>query len=165
MPALLSPSLPLGMLLRVERGHFDPERALAEVAPDAVVVTRELEGCSGMVEPGPPVEVSLDYRLGRRERRAVLTHEVVHVERSAFYDRHSTRRVVEKLEAWIDTEACNRLVPPAELDDLARHADEHDVPLHVWDLMERFDVPMYVAHKAMALRERRRPWWPPVGES
>lgn len=149
------------MMARVELGPFDPERALADVAPDAMVVTRELHGCDGMVEPGPPIEVSLDYRLGRRERRAVLTHEVVHVERSAYYDRRAHRPVIDKLEAWIDAEACDRLVPPDELDELARHAEEHDVPLHVWDLMERFDIPMYVAHKAMGLRERRRPWYPP----
>ncbi len=144
------------MMTWVELGPFDPERALASMTPEPAVVSRRLDGCTGMIDAGPPLEVAYDYRLGRRDRRAVLTHEFTHLDLDALYTRDTPSSIVEKIESRVRRCSTDRLVPPEQLETLARRAEEHDVPLHVWDLMEHFDVPMYVAHEAMALRSRRR---------
>lgn len=139
------------------RTPYDPERALDEVAPGAIVVTRELDGCAGLVEPGPPPEVSIDYRLGRRERRCVLTHEVKHIQLDLWYDAGSRPALVSKLESIVRHAVLDELVPLDELEVLVDGIvdDGGAVTGHV--VSEVFDVTLDLAIEALVdLQLRRR---------
>lgn len=93
--------------------------------------------------------VRLDARLSRRERRAVLAHELVHDERGILFDDSTPATMVAKEECLVQAETLRRLVPPAELDRLvrARVVDEGTV---TWrDVVEWFDVPRAEAEEAL----------------
>lgn len=111
---------------------------------------------AGVLQVGKPNVISLHYRLDRRQRRVVLTHELLHLEQGATWTRDAPPLVVQKVEARIDRATLDRLVPPAELAELARLAEANDEPFHAVDVVERFDVPLDTAHRAMALYLARR---------
>lgn len=119
------------------------------------------DGCRGMlVDRGPQgrprFHLLLDLALGRRERRAVLAHELVHHERQILYSSGSPAGLVQAEERWVELEAVARLVP---LDDLgpwvtAREASE--IPTMVRDVCDEFDVPPSVARDALRQLELQR---------
>lgn len=135
--------------------RWNPWRSLSE-RPDVVVRWAQLRGSKGYVRPGPPIVITLDSRLGRRERRSVLAHELEHVEQDSYYSPDSPEALRQKLEDRVDRAATDKLVPPDELDAMAAEADEHGLALGAWELMERFDVSIYVAQRAMGLRDVRQ---------
>ena len=92
-------------------------------------------------------------RASRRERRALLAHELVHAERGVGYPAASTA-TMEREEAIVRRETALRLVPLLELDDLVARRSEVE-PITAALVAEEFDVPEDVAREALlALRQR-----------
>lgn len=92
--------------------------------------------------------IVLDVRLGRRERRCVLAHELVHDERGIGYTPSTPRLLVDLEERCVRAETVRRLVPPAELAALvARMAPD---PVLVIDVADEFDVDHRTARAACA---------------
>lgn len=104
-----------------------------------------LDHANGMlVEDGPRRTVILDRGLGRRQRSAVLTHELVHDERGLLYDSSTPAAMVAKEESIVRAETVRRLVPIAELDALAAAGET----LEACQVAEHFDIPEDVARDA-----------------
>jgi hypothetical protein len=99
--------------------------------------------------------VVLDERLGRRDRNAVLGHELVHDERMLFPP-GTPSAFVAKEELYVNREVARRLVPLDELEDLVARISELDEPVRAIDVIEEFDVPLDVAQRALWLLEQRR---------
>ncbi len=99
--------------------------------------------------------ITLDASATRRERRALLAHELVHAERGVGYP-HATAATMEREEAIVRRETALRLVPLAELAALVdRRGDVEPVTCEV--VADEFDVPEPVAREALlALRQRSR---------
>jgi hypothetical protein len=116
----------------------------------------QLTNTRGYVRPGPPIVLTLDYRLGRRERRCVLAHELEHVEQDSFYEPDAPKPLIDKLEDRITRAAVDKLIPPDELDWLAARAADDGEPLMAFDVQEWFDVDLPTVHIAMNLREIRK---------
>lgn len=92
--------------------------------------------------------IALSHRLGRRERNAVLAHELVHDERRIAYTADTPRALVDKEEAVVDRIAARRLVPGDELARVVAALLEAHGQVTVHDLAEHFDVPPDVAERA-----------------
>lgn len=91
--------------------------------------------------------ITIDARATRRERAALLAHELVHLERGIGYP-SATHRTMEREEAIVRRETARRLVPPAELADLvARRSEVEAVTAEV--VAEEFDVPVAIAEEAI----------------
>jgi hypothetical protein len=121
----------------------------------------QLLSCEGLVEVSPDgsAVVVLDPRLSRRERRAVLAHELIHLERRVLPN-GSPRAVVEREEYQVRAETVRRLVPPLQLRQLVvTRSDVEPVTPHL--VAEEFDVPVTVA--VAALDRLRRDGWPSDG--
>lgn len=96
--------------------------------------------------------IVLDPALSRRERRCVLAHELVHVERGVGAGAASAA-TMEREEAIVRREVSRRLVPPRALAVLV--AGRSTVgPVTAADVAEAFDVEEAVA--ALALEDLRR---------
>jgi hypothetical protein len=106
-------------------------------------------------------QIVLDARLGRRDRHAVLAHELVHDERGVLFDDDTPLGVVRKEEAWVQAETVRRLVPLDELDGLVRAHVTSGGTVSVHEVAEWFDVPDDVAADALRqlqqLVRRRHP--------
>ena len=99
--------------------------------------------------------ITIDARAGRRERSALLAHELVHVERGVGHP-YASAATMEREEAIVRRETARRLVPPDELADLvARRAEVEPVTAHL--VAEEFDVPEPVAQEALLLLLRSSP--------
>jgi hypothetical protein len=91
--------------------------------------------------------ITIDAHASRRERSALLAHELVHVERGVGYPA-ATARTMEREEAIVRRETARRLVPPDEL--LALVAGRAEVePITVDLVADEFDVPPDVAAEAV----------------
>lgn len=106
--------------------------------------------------------IVLDRRLGRRERAAMLTHELIHDERGGVVDHRLMPSMwapeVVKEERKVERLAALRHLP---LDELAEFVDwmvESDQPVDARSVVDWFDVSYEVAETALALllEERRR---------
>lgn len=96
----------------------------------------------------PPLRIlTLDNRLDRRERRAVLAHELVHDERGLL-PRSCPPAIREKDEHAVRAETARRLVPIAELRAFAAARCSTGESVTVDDVAEAFDVPVWVARRA-----------------
>jgi hypothetical protein len=92
--------------------RWNPWRALRG-RPWLLLRWATLDRAAGLlVDHGDHRAIVLDPRLGRRARSAVLTHELVHDERSLFYDAATPLPLVAKEVAAVEGETCRRLVPP-----------------------------------------------------
>jgi Zn-dependent peptidase ImmA (M78 family) len=99
--------------------------------------------------------ITIDARATRRERRALLAHELVHVERGIGYPA-ATPATMQREEAIVRREVAARLVPPDALEDLvARRSDVEPVTALV--VAEEFDVPEDVAREALLALGQRGP--------
>jgi hypothetical protein len=102
---------------------------------------------------GARAAILLDVRLPRRDRRAVLAHELVHDERGGGADvpgmPAAWTAVVAREERAVDAEVARRLVPPRELEAFVRTRDGLGDAVTLHDLAEEFDVPTWVAETAM----------------
>lgn len=115
------------------------------------------DGCQGRIEDdGQERRVLLDFRLGQRDRNAVLAHELVHDERDILYWPDTPQALVEKEEAIVNREVAHRLVPMTLLARYVARVVEMGEPVHAAAVMEEFDVPLDVAHRALWLLEQRR---------
>lgn len=92
--------------------------------------------------------IVLDPGLTRTERRAALTHELVHLERGIL-PAGAPRSVVDREEHQVRGETAARLVP---LDALAAFVVARCgvEPVTIEMVAEEFDVPNEVAERAMA---------------
>ena len=91
--------------------------------------------------------ITIDSAAPRRERRALLAHELVHLERGIGFP-VATERTMQREEAIVRRETARRLVPPAELRVLVdRRADVE--PITAALVAEEFDVPEGVAAEAL----------------
>ena len=91
--------------------------------------------------------ITIDASVSRRERSALLAHELIHLERGVGYPWASTA-TMEREEAIVRRETARRLVPPPELADLvARRSDVEPVTAAL--VAEEFDVPEPVAQEAL----------------
>jgi hypothetical protein len=126
-------------------GGWNPWRALRG-RPHVVLEWGELTGTRGALVEAPDGRVIwLDWRLGRRARSAVLTHELVHDERGLLYDETTPVALVAKEEAAVRTETARRLVPPRDLAAMIAEGE----PVELWQIAERFDTTEEVARAAV----------------
>jgi hypothetical protein len=97
---------------------------------------------------------TIDAAAPRRQRRALLAHELVHVERGVGYPA-ATAATMEREEAIVRRVVAVRLVPLDALSELvARRSDVE--PITEVLVAEEFDVPEDIAREALlALRQRR----------
>lgn len=98
--------------------------------------------------------VILDHRLGRRDRNAVLAHELVHDERGLLFDDDTPIGIVRKEEAIVDAITAARLVPLDELDVFLGRCDDAD-GITATQVADEFDVPVDVAVRAIRLLAQR----------
>lgn len=92
--------------------------------------------------------VTLDTALGRRDRNAVLAHELIHVERGIGWGA-ATAATMQHEEAQVRRETARRLVPIEELSVFVAARAENE-PVTAELVADEFDVPVAVA--ALALR-------------
>lgn len=102
--------------------------------------------------------ITLDARLGRLDRCAVLGHELVHDERDGGCDVDGMpdqwAAVVARDEAAVDSEVARRLVPLDELGRYIRRRVDSDLVVTVPDVADEFDVALDVARNALHLFAR-----------
>jgi hypothetical protein len=97
--------------------------------------------------------ITIDAGASRRERRALLAHELVHAERGVGYPA-ATAATMQREEAIVRRETAVRLVPLEALADLVARRSEVE-PVTPVVVAEEFDVPEGVAREALlALRQR-----------
>jgi Zn-dependent peptidase ImmA (M78 family) len=138
------------------RRRWNPWRALREQADVVLVRSVPLAGPRGLAivfADGEPV-VALDPELGRVERRSVLAHELVHLERGLL-PADAPEHVVAKEERQVDDEAARRLVPVDELRAVAASLLDVAETVEAWQLAEHFDVTEAVIHQRVDELRRR----------
>lgn len=114
------------------------------------LVFAELEDCKGRVEDdGQERRIVIDSRLGRVERNAVLSHELVHDERNILYSPTTPDAVVEKEEYKVRAICTDRLVPPAKLEAFLACWDSGLIGVTARMVAEEFDVPIDIADHAL----------------
>lgn len=89
--------------------------------------------------------IGLDYRkIGSEQyEKYLLSHEMGHCKKEAFYTQYSPYDLREKHEYKADKWMVNRLVPQAEL-----QAAIEQGATEIWELADLFDVPESVILKA-----------------
>lgn len=91
--------------------------------------------------------ITIEATATRRERAALLAHELVHLERGIGFPL-ATERTMQREEAIVRRETARRLVPPNELRTLiARRAEVE--PITAALVAEEFDVADGVAAEAL----------------
>jgi hypothetical protein len=110
----------------------------------------DLDGERGMWTSGDGGDlIVLSAALGRRARRCVLAHEIVHAERGIGFGAASAA-TMQREEEEVRREVARRLVPSDEL--LAFLASRGGVgPVTVDDIADEFDVEPHVAATAVTL--------------
>ncbi len=149
---------------------YDPRSAIDE-RTDLVLAFDEVAGLMGgglHTRRGSVGVIVVDPQLEGAERRAVLTHELVHHERGdppdafdAFDAPAGLGLLRDREERAVDAEVARRLVP-AEL--LRRLVGADDDPgtggeggIGPAEVAEHFDVPIAVAHRALEQLARDHP--------
>lgn len=92
---------------------------------------------------GQQAALLVDRSLSRLERLVACAHELTHDD------------LPGATEAQVDDEVARRLVPLDELHAMQEIAVLNDLPMEVWQVAEKFDVPDHVAERAMRLFLRR----------
>ena len=97
--------------------------------------------------------ITIDERASRRERRALLAHELIHAERGIGHPVASAA-TMQREEAIVRRETAMRLVPLVELAALveARAGIE---PITATVVADEFDVPEAVAVEALVALQAR----------
>lgn len=133
-------------------GGTNPWRELRERAEVELRWLDMPDGVRGAwwIESGRRV-IALSHRLRRRERNAVLMHELVHDERGIAYPPGTPRALVAKEEALVDRITTERLVPRSELLEFVRALLDADGWVTALEVAEEFDVPVDVAERAMRM--------------
>lgn len=125
--------------------RWNPWRALRE-RPQIELRQQWLRGRRGLWVPNGDgtSTIYLDPRASRRERRCTLAHELVHEERGIAYGPATPRPLVQLEERTVTRIAVGRLVPAAELAELAASVDQ----LAAWEVADHFDVDHATARAA-----------------
>lgn len=134
---------------------WNPWAALRE-RPRTTLLWQALAGRAGLAEVAPDGSeiVVLDPRLGRRDRRAVLAHELIHLERRLL-PQGTPQAVLAREEHQVRAEVVRRLVPPPDLRGLVAALASVE-PVTAALVADEFDVPTAVAEAALeALRSGR----------
>lgn len=128
---------------------WNPWRALRDL--DAVELWfAPLDGCRGLwLRIGGRDEIYLEETLDRRERREVLAHELVHVERGLGHP-DVNPLLTEKDEAAVWREAIRRLAPPEVIGALRRRGEQGE-PVTVDDLADELDLSADGVRRLVAL--------------
>lgn len=98
----------------------------------------------------------LDFRLGQRERKCTLGHELTHDEFDLVWPRGTPRALTAKGEEFVRRVTAERLVPLDELDRYVTRQVGIDEPVHAAAVADEFAVTIDVAHKALWLLGQRR---------
>lgn len=140
-------------------GAWNPWRALRERDHIALRLDRLPGRILGLYVPrGDRAEIIIDSRLLRRERSAVLAHELVHDERGPVAwegTPHAWRVVMKREEHAVDREVARRLVPPGQLADFVYRRVDSGLVVELDDVAEEFDVAEWVALLAMKMLSGR----------
>lgn len=162
-----SPEPPIGTVTvprhdgRVVEG-WNPWRALRERGELTELWFAPLDGRRGLwVRRHGCDEIYLDERLDRRERRAVLAHELIHAERGIGLGAASDATMVKE-EQCVWREVIRRLAPPAEVDRFLRRERNGD-GVSVDELADEFDLPPDVASRLAILIGATVEWRPGPG--
>jgi len=91
--------------------------------------------------------ITIDAGATRRERRALLAHELIHAERGIGHP-VATAATMEREEAIVRRETALRLVPLGELAALVEQRDDIE-PITAALVADEFDVPEAVALEAL----------------
>lgn len=137
---------------------WNPWRALRERGEGAELWFAPLGGPRGLwVRRDGGDQIYLDERLGRRERREVLAHELIHAERGVGQNGDVTAATMAKEEETVWREAMRRLAPPAEVRRfLDRTPDDAGVTLS--DLADEFDLSGPGVQRLVSLLEVSAMW-------
>jgi hypothetical protein len=128
---------------------WNPWRALRD-RPTVRLWFAPLDGRRGLWLQDPEGDlIVLDPGLGRRARRCVLAHELVHAERGIGHG-PATDATMAREEETVRREVARRLVPP-ELLRLFVAAREQMGGVSAADVANEFDVEADVAGKAIEL--------------
>lgn len=100
--------------------------------------------------------VLLDYRLDRISRRSILGHELTHDEHDLLWPPDAPADLVAKGEDFVDRRTAERLVPLDELGDLVDRLSGIEEPVRALDVMERFDVDVDTANRALWMLGQKR---------
>lgn len=156
---MISVSVPLATVAPMAgvMGAWNPWRALRERAA-TILVWRHLGGHQGAVRVIDGVEeISLDPQLGRRDRSAVLGHELVHLERGILPPGTPDLDVIRE-ERRVTDEAAARMLPLEPLALWVARRSECE-PITVQLTADEFDVATIVAERSLAqLRHPRSGW-------
>lgn len=111
---------------------------------------------------GDRVALIVDKKLGPRERKAAVAHELVHDERGGACQGEGMptmwEAVVAREERHVEREVANWLVPLDQLVEfIQQHVSAEQVGVTVWEVAEAFEVPDYVAERALRELGRRNP--------
>lgn len=134
-------------------GRWNPWRELRARTHIVFARRRLPDGLLGVHgRRGDRVAIVVDVDLDPVERNAVLAHELVHDERGggidAPYMPPGWDAVVAREEHLVEREVARRLVPLDELRAFVERRRELGEPVTVGDVVEEFDVPVWVAVRA-----------------
>lgn len=124
-----------------DRAGWNPWQSLREREHIAFAVNEAAAECGGGVywPRAGRAAIILDPALTRVERNAALAHELIHED------------LPGASEDKVEDEVARRLVPSNELAAMKAIAELNDLPVEVWTVAEKFDVPDAVAERAMRL--------------
>lgn len=134
----------------------DPGEALLARREIGLVENVPLCGPRGLAPVFPDGEpvIALGPSLGRVERRCVLAHELVHLERGLL-PRDACDHRVAREERLVNEEAARRLVPADEFRAVAAALLDVAEAVEAWELAEHFDVTEAVIHHRVEGLRRR----------
>lgn len=127
--------------------RWNPWRALRDA--DVELWFAPLDGLRGLWERRAGADhITLESSLDRRTRRAVLAHELVHVERGIGWPL-ATAATMQLEEERVWRTAIDRLAPPDAVRAFVE-ARATGGPVTVEDLAEEFDLPPDIAARVAA---------------
>lgn len=134
--------------------RWNPWRTL-RASPSVLLWFAPLDGRRGRWERWPDGRhvILIEESLGRRARREVLAHELVHVERGVGWP-DATAATMQAEEERVWREALTRLAPPHEVAAFVRaRASVGGVTLE--DLAEEFDLSTGAAERLVGVLRAR----------
>jgi len=137
-------------------GRLNPWRALRERHQAILHYADVHPSGRGRIEVDPDgtENIYLDHGLDRRNRKAVLAHEVIHAERGV-PPLDCPQALRDREEETVRRITTDGLVPPDELAAFIRARLSTGDPVSVEDLVEEFDVPPGTARHAAWLAKIR----------
>lgn len=137
--------------------RWNPWRALRALddVDFALVDLPEVLGGGVYIPDDHWAAILIDRSLGRRQRNALLAHELIHHRRGGGTSRQGMPATWEPIarreELIVDREVAQRLVPLEELAGLMAEADDLEVTIEAWQVADHFDVTVEVAELAMRM--------------